>query len=59
VRHLDIHEDEELDEALFAAWLKQASEPVARQTHLSCHSADGFAKRDPPILMNQNGGRAA
>jgi hypothetical protein len=26
VRHLDIHEDDQLDEAQFAAWVKQASE---------------------------------
>jgi len=26
VRYLDIHEDDKLDEAQFAAWVKQASE---------------------------------
>jgi len=31
VRYLDIHEDDKLDEAQFAAWVKQASElPVER-----------------------------
>jgi hypothetical protein len=26
VRYLDIHEDDQLDEARFAAWVKQASQ---------------------------------
>ena len=31
VRYLDIHEDDELDEALFAAWVKQASQLPGEQ----------------------------
>jgi hypothetical protein len=34
VRYLDIHEDDELDEAQLAAWVKQAK-PTARQTNVS------------------------
>ena len=34
VRYLDIHEDDQLDEAQLAAWVKQASR-IARRTHVS------------------------
>jgi hypothetical protein len=34
VRYLDIHEDDELDEAQLAAWVK-ASQPIARRTNVS------------------------
>jgi hypothetical protein len=35
IRHLNVHQDDKLDEAQFAAWLKQANEPGAPRTDVS------------------------
>ena len=54
VRYLDIHEDDELDEAQFAAWVKQASR-VARRTHVSGNRCN--EESDEPTKSGANKSR--
>ena len=53
VRYLDIHEDEELDEAQFASWVKQASR-VARRTNVSGGRATTIVKKATTTMKQTN-----
>lgn len=46
VRYLDIRENEPLDEAQFAAWVKQASQSPARKCERAGHEESDKEKRD-------------